>query len=571
MNAPTRANRIDALAALLVAVIAAVITVLWAHTTVNSFTIQTHGDQAWIQATVQAAMQSGPFAVNEHLGWFSGFDPWAYPPVGGFGFLTGSWLLGLMGFGPSNALVILLAAASAAMAAATYAAARLAAPGDVHRVVAFLGACAFGLSPFVLSKMGHFNVALVFLLPATLAALGFLHPDRMHSRATITKTVAVLAIITLLSSLWWQLIALFLLLIGGLVALVLRSRWLRSVSLVGLGLIIGAALPITLSLTRQVSEQSWNRAAWDSTVYSGSLTDLLVGSPWLVSLFPGLEQVLPGASRELSSIGLIPMVFGLIALGIALTAFLGFSAERRAAGSWLFVALQITFFSFLTLGLGTFHEALLHLLGIDSPLRVWSRLVVLVALIGFLLVAPWLSNRLRALSPLAALASIVTAAVVVGGIVVADARSIVVAPPRAVTTLEEQPAIDFIRGQIGNCPVAQLPLGTFPDFTLADESDVWITHYYRGFVPYLLDPNGHWSYGAIQGTPSDNALRALPPTLDRRVLSELADAGYCAVLYDVHYADWVRAKGLGWPAESVSGISPTWTNGTRFEVYATRG
>ena len=53
-------------------------TVWWMHHDINSFTVQPYGDQAWVQASAQVAMQSGPFATNEHAGWFSGFNPWAY-------------------------------------------------------------------------------------------------------------------------------------------------------------------------------------------------------------------------------------------------------------------------------------------------------------------------------------------------------------------------------------------------------------------------------------------------------------------------------------------------------------
>ena len=58
------------------------------HPQVNSFTIQPFGDQAWIQASAQVGMQTGPFATNLNTGWFSGFDPWAYPTGGAIGFYS---------------------------------------------------------------------------------------------------------------------------------------------------------------------------------------------------------------------------------------------------------------------------------------------------------------------------------------------------------------------------------------------------------------------------------------------------------------------------------------------------
>ena len=40
-----------------------------------------------------------------------------------------------------------------------------------------------------------------------------------------------------------------------------------------------------------------------------------------------------------------------------------------------------------------------------------------------------------------------------------------------------------------DCPVAQLPVGTFPDFPMADGTPTALTYYYRGFVPYMLEPD----------------------------------------------------------------------------------
>ena len=95
-----------------------------------------------------------------------------------------------------------------------------------------------------------------------------------------------------------------------------------------------------------------------------------------------------------------------------------------------------------------------------------------------------------------------------------------------------------------------------------------ITYFYRGFVPYLLRPDGYWSFGAMQGSESDRLLRSLPPTMDAPVLMKLGQAGYCAVLYDNHYAEWVRAKHLRWPAEEVRGVTPEWSD-ARFAIYET--
>ena len=558
-------HRADVVALASLAVVSASITLWWIHPQINSFTIQTHGDQAWFQASAQVAMQTGPFAVNDHLGWFTGFDPWGYPTGGAIGFYAMAWVFGLVFSSSSTVVALIMAVTSAAVATTTYLAIRLAAARPVSPVVAWAGAVAIGISPYVLSKMGHYNVAAIYLLPLLIATLGFMRGHRPR-RQLVTALVAV-AVVTLVSPLWWTFIAFYFLILGLVIAGFLRSRaWaIRLGSVLG-AVLLGGALPIVLSVVRRVSDESWNRAPWDSKVFGGSLTDFLLASPFLRSVFPRLDELLPGTSVELSAIGLIPGLAAIAAVVIAMTAYLGFRPESRRSVGWLLVLLQLTLLTFITLGLGTVQEAVLLLLGVESPLRGWSRLTLLIAIIGLVLISPFISERINALGRQGGRIASLGLVAVVLVLGVADARSIVMAAPRAIPTVEEVPAVDFLREKVGDCPVAQLPVGTYPDFPLADGTDLAITYYYRGFVPYLLNPEGTWSFGSINGTPTDQFLKALPATLTGPDLLALGEAGYCAVLYDKHYAEWVRAKGLDWPGEAVEGLTPTWTS-PRFDVY----
>jgi hypothetical protein len=336
-----------------------------------------------------------------------------------------------------------------------------------------------------------------------------------------------------------------------------------------LAVVVGGALPIALSLTHEVGADTWNRQPWDSTIYSGSLTDFVLGSPFVTSLVPRLETLLPATSRELSVVGGIPALAAIAAIVIALTAYLRFTAEDRRRIGWLLVLLQIALLTFVTLGLGTTQEALLSLVGIESPLRGWSRLTILIAIIGIVLVSPWLSDRAEEARGRWRIAPILVGALIVA-IAVLDARSTLMAPPRAVPTLEEKPALAYLDANVGDCPVAQLPVGTFPDYPMADGSDVALSYYYRGFVPYILEPDRTWSYGAALGTESDSLMRSLPPTVTAAELQRLRSAGYCAVLYDNEYAQWLRDRGLNWSGQSMQEVAPSWS-GQRFDVYALPG
>jgi len=477
-----------------------------------------------------------------------------------------AWALGLVFSSSSTVVALIMAATSAAVSVTTYLAIRLAAARPVHPMVAWAGAIAIGISPYVLSKMGHYNVAAIYLLPLLIAVLGFMRHRR--SRAHLLIALVTVAVVTLVSPLWWTFIAIYFLVLGLIVTGLLRSRdWAIRVGSVLAAVVLGGALPIALSVLRRVSDESWNRQAWDSKLYGGSLTDFLLASPFLRSVFPRLDDLLPGTSIELSTIGLIPSLAAIAAIGISVTAYLGFRPESRRSVGWVLILLQLTLLTFVTLGLGTAQEAVLLLLGVESPLRGWSRLTLLIAIIGLVLISPFVSERIGALGRGASRAASVALVAVVLVLGVADARSIVMADPRPIPTVEEVPAVDFLQQTVGDCPVAQLPVGTFPDFPMADGSDLSITYFYRGFVPYLLNPEGTWSFGSIVGTPADQFLRALPTTLTGPDLLTLKEAGFCAVLYDKHYAEWVRSKDLDWPAEEVRGLTPDWTS-QRFDVYA---
>lgn len=556
---------VDAIAIAGLIVLSIVVTVWWMHPQVNSFTLQTHGDQAWMQASAQVGMQSGPFATNTHTGWSSGFDPWAYPTGGAIGFFTMAWLFGLVEDSSSNVLVGIMAVTAAAIATATYAAVRVGAARPVHRYVAWLAALAMGISPYVLSKTGHYLVAALYLVPVVIAVIGVLRVRR--SRRLTGWLLALVAATALVSTLWWTLVVAYLLAFGLLIAIVLRNwPWVRLTGMVLGAVGVGAMLPIGLSLTHAVSAATWNRQPWDSRGLSGSLTDFVLASPFLRSLWPGLDHILPATSAELSTVGLLPSVAALAALAMALTAYLRFTDDDRRSIGWLLVALQVTLLTFLTLGLGTMSEALLSLVGIESPLRAWSRLSIVVALIGIMLVAPWLSDRVAALRGRLRPVVLSLVAVVAVALMLADVRAIVAMTPRTLPDIAEVPAVDYLAETVGDCPVAQLPVGSFPDFPMADGTELSITYYYRGFVPYLLNPEGHWSFGAALGTASDTLLRSLPATVEMPDLLALRSAGYCAVLYDNEYAEWVRTRGMEWPGEATRGLVPDWS-GERFDVY----
>lgn len=561
--------RKDLLTVVLLVVVVGVFTTWWIHQDVNSFTLQTHGDQALIQASTQVAMQSGPFATNPHVGWFSGFNLWSFPAVSSLGFYGGAWFLGLFVGSSSTVLALLMGAVAAVVAGMSYAALRLAPPGPTSRWVCALGSLSLGLSPYVLSKMGHFNVASWYLIPAVISALALV------GRTTGTRTrlgiLAGLGLVSLLSPLWWSYVALYVLVVGAILSALLRRwSWLRATSAVTAAVALGSALPTALAIIQRIPGGSWNRQPWDSVYFGGSLFDVVFSSPWLPRLWSGADEVTPALSRELSSVGAVVGVMVLIAIVSSLSAFLGFS-DRWRRHRWLFVATQVSLLAFLSMGLGPVQEAVLAIVGVESPLRVWSRLIIVVGFLGMVLAVPalssWGSHATRG-GALTRLGMAVGGAVVVA-VVVVDTFGIDLMTPRTVPDLPEGEAVVYLQAEFGPCPVAQLPAGTFPDFPMFDGSPESIEYFYRGYVPYLLNPEGFWSFGAPLGSESDALMRSLPTQVGADSLRTLAEAGYCAVLFDTQYAEWLQARGGDWAAMAISDSLPAWRN-ERFAIFDLR-
>lgn len=561
--------RRDLLTVIALALVVGAFSTWWMHQDVNSFTLQTHGDQALIQASAQVAMQSGPFATNPHVGWFSGFNLWSFPAVSSLGFYGGAWFLGLFVSSSSNVLALLMGAVAASVAVSSYVALRLAPPGPTSRLVCALGALALGLSPYVLSKLGHFNVASWYLIPSVVAIIALLR--RVSSNRARLGLLAVLAVIALLSPLWWSFVAIYVLLIGGVLAAVLRRwTWLRASAAVTAAVMIGTAIPTALAVVQRVPGGSWNRQPWDSVVFGGSLFDVVFASPWVPRLWSGAEELTPALSRELSPVGLVVGVMAIVAIIASLSTFLGFS-ERWREHRWLFIGTQISLLAFLSMGLGPVQEAVLSMVGVESPLRVWSRLIIVVAFLGMLLAVPYLSGLMsRALAGGVVQRVLATAAgLAVVVVVVVDTFGIELMTPRTVPDLPEGEAVAYLQGEYGPCPVAQLPVGTFPDFPMFDGTPEAIDYYYRGYVPYLLNPDGYWSFGAPAGTASDSLMRSLPPDVGTNSLLTLSDAGYCAVLFDTQYSSWLQSSEGDWAGMRMGDLPPAWHN-QRFAVFDLR-
>jgi hypothetical protein len=529
------------------------------------------GDTLWVQATAEAHSRSGPIGRDLHSAWPEGYAPWSFPQLGML-FAVLCWMLGTVLGLPSALIVwlVLIAVAAVCSVCTLYFFRSLV--GDFASTACISMSCALGASPFVLGKVPHLSVASFFLLPL---AIGAAITSCRGDRRGLLVAVPVCAAGAIMSPLWWVVVATMVLGVS-LVPVIFRRSWLqiRGRSAVIGGLLVGLGFQSVLYHVYRVPGALDTRGPWDSNIHGGHLSDLLVSSPLLNEAFPRLQTLGPGSSVEPSSVGLFA---GAGALAAVLLVIVGLP-RRKIGGhntSVLADTTVVALLLFLLGGLGNLQAAVAVFFGATSPARVWSRLTILLALLGLgwllVLFSAWAQRfcsgttaRRGIPTRVGALVAIVAALSWVG-----DAWQTPKILPAARESWPEYAAVRYLETTVNPCPVAQLPQDGFPQprFGGPLPSDVE-AFYYRGFIPYLLSPAFSWSFGSwVPGQPKD--LNKVPVRVEPRNLSELGKAGYCAVLFDKQLAG--AAKSLAVPLEGVeiTGTEPDFAS-QRFDVYLLR-
>ena len=97
-----------------------------------------------------------------------------------------------------------------------------------------------------------------------------------------------------------------------------------------------------------------------------------------------------------------------------------------------------------------------------------------------------------------------------------------------------------------NCPVLQLPIMKFPESgsigTISDYDPFWL---------YLTNPDRKYSYGAVKGTQQANWQDRIETKTVKKIVSQAASVGYCAVVVDFRGYEstvdtgntWIKAAG----------------------------
>ena len=538
------------------------------------------GDALWLQATTGVSAQAGPFGTDLHVAWPFGYNSWSYPQLGLF-LQTLGWLVGgVLGISWAQATIWLLVISVTGNALACLFFLRSVA-GDRLPTVSAAAALALGAAPAVLSPLAHINVGTWFLVPA---GLGVILRSAKASRKWKIAGFAVVAVLAAISPIWWVIVMVLLVGTLGFVAVVMAAAWrkwkpVKDVLPAAAGIAVGFAFQYAIFSTVPNIGAAGDRSPWESSIYGGRLTDLLLASPFVNKLVPAMNDLLPGASLEFKPIGLLAGLAGLTALVIILCGATPF-LRQRAVGERQDVTVLVqmtvaTTLFFVAGGLGNLQAALAVLAGGISPARVFARLVIVLGMMGcawlILILANQLDGRLesRPRNTARTLRGVISSGLVV--VIVAtwwlDVHARDLRP--GVQPAEQQPewpAVKFLRHSATPCPVAQLPVdaGLTPQL-VTRPSDI-ADFDFRGYVPYLLAPDFMWSYGSV--IPSQMGVAGdLPVTLNADHARLLRVAGFCAVLFDRKAADTATARGVKLSGTDVAALGPPSFSSERYQVF----
>ncbi len=267
------------------------------------------------------------------------------------------------------------------------------------------------------------------------------------------------------------------------------------------------------------------RSPMEAELFGGRLTDLVL--PWsehrldaLARLSSTYRQASIDPPLEEMSLGLVAGLGALVAVVVAARVLLGRSPRSLVATLGLLAGL-----AFLCYTKGGF-GSLVALFGTAS-IRAWSRMFVVIAACGLLVVAHlltyWTRNRGWGRAPVAGLVGLL---LVVG---VLDQTNPAAAPDyaanaarldqvRAVTTALQQ-RLDR------DCAVFQLPVLSYPE-----NQPRYRIQGYDLLLPSLTSTQLRWSYGALKGTAAADWQLGLDEADPEQLFDDLAATDFCAVL-----------------------------------------
>ena len=271
---------------------------------------------------------------------------------------------------------------------------------------------------------------------------------------------------------------------------------------------------------------SGQRGAWESETYAGKLMDLIL--PWIHHRVDALQQLTVAYNSrttptvESPALGVVALAGVVALIAIMLSAHVLQRVKPVHPELGMLGVLTVVAISFFSIGqLGSFVA-----LFVTPQIRTWSRMFIVIALLGLLAVGHWVS----VVSRRSRILGLVTAgALLVIGVL--DQTNPAMAPNYKDLRTQVADLTSFsqsIEARVGpGCSVFQLPVVPFPENPPVHDMED-----YAHFRPYLTSSSLRWSYGGFRGTSLSDWQLALPDTSTTGLVDDVVTAGFCAVEVD---------------------------------------
>lgn len=539
---------------------------LWAF--LDSTNLIQGGDLSSELAIAKIAYSGNLLGFTNEIGWPEGFSIWSYP-LTGIGPILTYYILGLFKTNFSIFFIYLLTSLIGNlinMISAYW----MIKPQVKNNIYSYIFALVVGLSTLIYYRIGHMPV-IWFYFPLIILGLWLRYVSKP---VKLTKLFFIIFIAGALSPAWWVFVVIF---FSFTISVILLGKFRQNrtnyifwttvwtVSFVSL-------LPTYVLYTFNksfVGELARNQ--WESNTFGGRFSDLFLLSPTINSGLNLPQKLIDGVSPESSQnvIGIILAASFFVALIFALYNTL--VPNPNYPGD-LTLLIFIIFMYFISGGLGNLQATLFTLINEASPARAWSRLLILISILGLYIFVKYLDSKNFKIK------YILMISIFFASLSILETSYSKTTDLKKIYELEEYLPVQYIQNNSDNCPILQIPLDTIPvpqDFTFQNGTDFFQNEY----IPYLISPKNKWSLGGSPGSKHWKDQISLTREVNSLVASQLKEKGFCGMLFDKFFAQWQieRSAGLNrvtgensnsgdWPGITIEGLVPSYEN-SRFQVY----
>jgi hypothetical protein len=520
------------------------------------------GDITFFAFAIKIGMQGNLDGLSEILGWPNGFALFSEPLLG-----TGPYYAALLiskFLSIQNVFIVYILTVIAGMLINTIAAYWMVSKEYVEKKYSYVFAFIVGITPFVLIRVEHLPILWLFFVPVIFGIYFRLERKQIEFK----KAILIISFLGFWSPLFWIFVIIFLSLTLSIIYLIFYKYYfkqLKTWSIILSGSVMAFLLNYFLIYISRDYKGTTSRFPWQSNVFGGKFADILVSSPFINSKINLLEKLSEGLSPEVK-ISHVGIVLGIGTIVTLIFSISGIQSKKLNLPLGFTGILVILWLFFTTGGLGNLQAALLLLLGQTTPMRAWSRIIIVLGILGFYILLKLLEIQLIKNY----IKNIVLILITIVSII--DGQYLKYIEFTEKKDVIEYSAVKFLESETKDCPVLQIPVDTFPlvqDFIFSNGQKF----VFNQTIPYILSDNNQWSLYAIPGNKFFQDYKDISSEIDITEAEVLASKGLCAILFDKDFSQWQidRQAGLDltigkWPGLKMNLGIPDFDNG-RYQVY----